>query len=136
MTVREGSRVGAYEIVALLGAGRMGEVYRARDARLGRDVAIKILPEVWLSDPERRARVDEQSPSPLEYGVAPIHGAALCMTATQFAYGSDLFVDVANVLNHANVRNATYFVDRAGRVLETTESLMPIVPSGGLMIEF
>jgi hypothetical protein len=47
-----------------------------------------------------------------------------------------LFVDVANVLNHANVRNANYFVDRAGRVLETTEWLMPIVPSGGLMIEF
>lgn len=47
-----------------------------------------------------------------------------------------LFVDVANVLNRTNVRNANYFVDRTGRVLETTESLMPIVPSGGLMIEF
>ena len=47
-----------------------------------------------------------------------------------------LFVDVANVLNRANVRNANYFVDRAGRVLETTKSLMPIVPSGGLMMEF
>ena len=47
-----------------------------------------------------------------------------------------LFVDAANVLNHANVPNANYFVDRAGRVLETTESLMPSVPSGGLMIEF
>ena len=47
-----------------------------------------------------------------------------------------LFVDVANVLNHTNVRNANYFVDRAGRVFETTESLMPIVPSGGLVIEF
>jgi hypothetical protein len=45
-------------------------------------------------------------------------------------------VDVANVFNHANVRNANDFVDRAGRVLETTESLMAIVPSGGLMIEF
>ena len=47
-----------------------------------------------------------------------------------------LFVDVANVLNHTNLRNASYFVDRAGRVFETTESLMPIVPSGGLVIEF
>jgi len=47
-----------------------------------------------------------------------------------------LFVDVANVLNRTNVRNANYFVDRTGRVLETTESLMPIVPSGGVMIEF
>jgi hypothetical protein len=47
-----------------------------------------------------------------------------------------VFVDVANVLNRTNVRNSNYFVDRAGRVMETTESLMPIVPSGGLMIEF
>ena len=61
MTVRAGSHVGAYEIVALLGAGGMGEVYRARDARLGRDVAIKILPEVLLTDPDRRARLDREA---------------------------------------------------------------------------
>ena len=47
-----------------------------------------------------------------------------------------LFVDVANVLNHTNLRNRHYFVDRAGRVFETTESLMPIVPSGGFVFEF
>jgi hypothetical protein len=47
-----------------------------------------------------------------------------------------LFLDVANVLNRTNVRNASYAVDRAGRVFETTESLMPIVPSGGFVIEF
>jgi hypothetical protein len=47
-----------------------------------------------------------------------------------------LFVEVANVLNHTNARNASYFVDRAGRVFDTMESLMPIVPSGGLVIEF
>jgi hypothetical protein len=47
-----------------------------------------------------------------------------------------LFVEVANALNHTNARNASYFVDRAGRVFDTMESLMPIVPSGGLVIEF
>jgi TonB dependent receptor-like, beta-barrel/Carboxypeptidase regulatory-like domain len=47
-----------------------------------------------------------------------------------------VFVDVANILNRTNLRNASYSVDRAGRVFETTESLMPIVPSGGLTIEF
>jgi hypothetical protein len=47
-----------------------------------------------------------------------------------------LFVDVANVLNRTNLRNASYFVDRAGRVFETTESLMPLVPSGGFVLEF
>jgi len=47
-----------------------------------------------------------------------------------------LFVDIANVLNHTNLRNASYSLDRVGRVFETTESLMPIVPSGGLVFEF
>ena len=47
-----------------------------------------------------------------------------------------VFVDVANVLNHENLRNANYSIDRLGRVFDTTESLMPIVPSGGLVIEF
>ena len=47
-----------------------------------------------------------------------------------------VFVDVANILNRTNLRNASYSIDRAGRVFETTESTMPIVPSGGLVIEF
>lgn len=56
-----GSRVGAYEIVALLGAGGMGEVYRARDTRLGRDVAIKLLPDIYALDRERRARFEREA---------------------------------------------------------------------------
>jgi hypothetical protein len=47
-----------------------------------------------------------------------------------------LFVDVANIANHTNLRNTPPFVDRAGRVFGATESLMPIVPSGGFVIEF
>lgn len=61
MSVSPGSRLGAYEIVALIGAGGMGEVYRARDTRLGRDVAIKILPEIFASDPDRLARFKREA---------------------------------------------------------------------------
>jgi serine/threonine protein kinase len=51
-----GTRLGAYEIVSLLGAGGMGEVYRAKDMKLGRDVALKLLPDAFTNDPERLAR--------------------------------------------------------------------------------
>ena len=56
-----GTRVGHYAIVGSLGAGGMGEVYRARDARLNRDVAIKILPETFASDRERVARFTREA---------------------------------------------------------------------------
>ena len=51
-----GTRLGPYEIVAPLGAGGMGEVYRARDATLNRDVALKILPHAFATDPDQLAR--------------------------------------------------------------------------------
>src|SRR3954471_6058747 len=56
-----GSRVGSYDVIAPLGAGGMGEVYRAHDARLGRDVAIKILPLAFTTDPERLARFEREA---------------------------------------------------------------------------
>ena len=56
MTLGSGARLGPHEILAPLGAGGMGEVYRARDTKLGRDVALKILPATFTNDPERVAR--------------------------------------------------------------------------------
>ena len=56
MALAAGTRLGPYEIIAPLGAGGMGEVYRARDTRLQREVAIKILPAAVTSDPNRLAR--------------------------------------------------------------------------------
>ncbi len=61
MALLPGTRLGPYEIVALLGAGGMGEVYRARDTRLDRAVAIKILPEAVSRDPQRRLRLDREA---------------------------------------------------------------------------
>ena len=61
MPLAVGTRLGPYEILAPIGAGGMGEVYRARDTRLHRDVAIKILPEAFGSDPDRRARFEREA---------------------------------------------------------------------------
>ena len=61
MPLAPGSRLGPYEIVGALGAGGMGEVYRARDPRLGREVAIKILPAGSANDPERLRRFEQEA---------------------------------------------------------------------------
>ncbi len=61
MSLTPGTRLGAYEVTGTLGAGGMGEVYRARDTRLDRTVAIKILPEALAGDPQFRARFDREA---------------------------------------------------------------------------
>jgi eukaryotic-like serine/threonine-protein kinase len=61
MALPPGSRVGPYEIVAAIGAGGMGEVYRARDTRLDRDVAVKILPDMFAADADRLARFEREA---------------------------------------------------------------------------
>jgi eukaryotic-like serine/threonine-protein kinase len=61
MTLAPGSRLGVYEVTELIGHGGMGAVYRAHDARLGRDVAIKVLPEAFSADPDRVARFEREA---------------------------------------------------------------------------
>jgi eukaryotic-like serine/threonine-protein kinase len=61
MPVAAGSSIGIYEIVAAIGAGGMGEVYRARDTKLQRDVALKILPDIFACDPERLTRFEREA---------------------------------------------------------------------------
>jgi hypothetical protein len=77
MALAAGTSIGPYQVTAPLGAGGMGEVYRARDARLHRDVALKVLPEALASDPERLARLKREAQvlAGLNHpGIAAIYG--------------------------------------------------------------
>ena len=61
MALAVGTRLGSYEVLARIGAGGMGEVYRARDTKLGRDVALKVLPAAFAADAERMARFEREA---------------------------------------------------------------------------
>src|SRR5215472_11458169 len=61
MALAAGTKLGPYEILAPIGAGGMGEVYRAKDTKLKREVALKVLPEAFASDPERMARFQREA---------------------------------------------------------------------------
>jgi Tol biopolymer transport system component len=101
-----GSRLAAYEIVALIGSGGMGEVYRAHDSALNRDVAVKVVPDLFASDPERLARFtrEAQTLAALNhpniahiYGVEsrPANGAWPAALVMELVEGDDLSVLIA-----------------------------------------
>src|SRR5262245_34972182 len=102
MVLTAGSRVGAYEITGAIGAGGIGEVYRARDTRLKRDVALKILPPAVAKDRDRVARFEREAEllAALNHpNIAHIHGIedadeslALVM---EFVEGEDLAKRIA-----------------------------------------
>jgi len=72
-----GTRLGSYEVSAQIGAGGMGEVYRARDSKLGRDVAIKVLPEAFAHDADRLSRFQREAKMLVSLNhpnIATIHG--------------------------------------------------------------
>jgi serine/threonine protein kinase len=77
MTLAAGTKLGPYEILAPIGSGGMGEVYQAHDAKLGRDVAIKVLPEAFAHDPDRLSRFQREAKmlASLNHpNIATIHG--------------------------------------------------------------
>src|SRR5437763_8731530 len=98
MPLSPGSRIGSYEIVSPIGAGGMGEVYRARDTKLHRDVAIKVLPDLFARDPERLARFEREARTlaalnhPNIAHVYGVEGSALIM---ELVDGEDLSQRIA-----------------------------------------
>jgi serine/threonine protein kinase len=98
MTVSPGTRIGPYEIVAPLGAGGMGEVYRAKDSKLKRDVALKVLPEDVANDPERLARFQREAEvlaSLNHANIAHVYGVEDRALVMELVEGEDLSQRIA-----------------------------------------
>ena len=97
MPLASGARLGTYEISALIGAGGMGEVYRAKDTRLDREVAIKILPQLVAQDPERLARFEHEAKvlAALNHPkIARIYGVEGCALVMELVEGETLAAPV------------------------------------------
>src|SRR5262245_35438484 len=90
MPLTAGTRVGHYEILAPIGAGGMGEVYRARDPKLQRDVAIKLLPDAFAADADRMARFTREAlvlASLNHPNIAAIYGVEDCALVMELVQG-------------------------------------------------
>jgi len=97
MPLSAGTKLGPHDILAPIGAGGMGEVYRARDTRLGRDVALKILPDRLANNPDRRAHFETEAraASALNHpGIVTIHDIGnvdgVAYMVTEFIDGASL----------------------------------------------
>ena len=98
MSLTPGTRLGPYEIVGAIGAGGMGEVYRARDTKLHRDVAIKVLPDLFAGDPERLARFEREARTlaALNHShIAQVYGVEDRALVMEFVDGEDLSERIA-----------------------------------------
>jgi hypothetical protein len=131
MHVRAGERVGAFEILGPLGAGGMGEVYRARDLKLGRDVALKILPQHLDRDSERLARFEREArvlASLNHPGIGAIHGTE------ESPYGMLLVLELVpgDTLAERIARGALP-IDEALRVARQIADAVAFAHAGGVM---
>src|SRR5262245_29244157 len=98
LSLAAGGRLGPYEIVSAVGAGGMGEVYRGRDPKLHRDVAIKVLPELFARDPERLARFEREAQvlASLNHpNIAHVYGIESGAIVMEFVGGEDLSATIA-----------------------------------------
>src|SRR5438128_2734772 len=93
MPLSTGTRVGPYEILSPLGSGGMGEVYRAKDSRLKREVALKVLPEAFAGDPDRMARFQREAEALAALNhpnIAQIYGVEERALVMELVEGADL----------------------------------------------
>jgi eukaryotic-like serine/threonine-protein kinase len=145
MSLRPGIRLGVYEIVAPIGAGGMGEVYRARDTRLDREVAIKVLPDAVAGDPERLARFDREAKvvASLNHpNIAQVYGLEDNAIVMELVIGSTLTVpqpldtaleyarQIAEALEAAHDKGITHRDLKPANIMITAEGVVKVLDFG------
>ena len=118
MALQAGTRLGAYEVLSLIGAGGMGEVYRARDTRLGREVAIKVLPADRVSDADRRRRFVQEA----QAASALNHPHIITIYEIESADGNDFIV-----MEYVRGKSLDALIPRQGlRLNELLRTAIPV----------
>src|SRR5512144_1673808 len=145
MPLAAGARLGPYEIMSPIGAGGMGEVYRARDTRLKRDVALKVLPDTFANDPDRMARVQSEAEvrASLNHpNIAQIYGVEERALAMELVEGETLTgplpvetalsyaKQIAEALEYAHERGVIHRDLKPANVKTTHEGVVKILDFG------
>src|ERR1700693_5684002 len=145
MSLAPGTRLGPYEIVAPIGAGGMGEVYRARDTRLKREVALKVLPDAFAGDPERMARFQREAEvlASLNHpNIAQIYGVEERALAMELVEGKTLpcplpvettlryAKQIAEALEYAHERGVVHRDLKPANIKITPEGVVKVLDFG------
>ena len=145
MPLSPGSRIGQYEIVAQLGAGGMGEVYRARDAKLGRDVAIKVMPTALAADSDYLARFHREAqmlPALNHPNITATHGIEEGAIVMELVEGEDMHGplpietavayarQIAAGLEGAHEKGIIHRDFKPANIKVTADGLIKLTPSG------
>ncbi len=143
--LKSGTRIGAYEILSALGAGGMGQVYRARDTKLDREVAIKVLPEAMAHDHDRLARFAREAKvlASLNHpNIAQIYGLEENALVMELVAGSTLSVpqpletaldyakQIAEALEAAHEKGITHRDLKPGNIMVTPEGVVKVLDFG------
>jgi tetratricopeptide (TPR) repeat protein len=136
-TMTQGDRIGPFTVVSSLGCGGMGEVYRARDATLGREVAIKVLPSIFTSDPQRLGRFEREArllASLNHPNIATIHGVehanGIYALVLELVEGETLAERLRSTARHSPTRSGLPFASVLSIARQIVDALEPAHAQG------